>query len=778
MINKYIRLVFFSVTAFFTVIQVNAQGREFDINGWVGENDTLLSFPGDSEGVELYRSAEENCDIDNYGACTMGQFDTIGSQDVVDTVLNLSSPEGYYVLKDGSQQIEKYITFTGKLGAGGNHEAVVFNGKIWVIGGSLTSSDRKVWSSSDGITWKEEVHRAPFGGREGHQVVAFKNKIFLIGGRSKNSAGEIYSRNDIWSSVDGVNWVEESKSADFDVRSDHQVVVFNNKMWLLGGRDYQTFKGDIWSSEDGINWTEISENSALGGRASHEALVYKNRLWVVGGQGSVSTPNLNDIWSSADGSNWTLETNSAEFPGVQDHQMTVFNEQLYLIGGSKDDGSLLSMWSSHDGVHWSIDSELPQEAYRQFHQVVVMNQRLHIIGGGGKVVSSNNLRDWEVNSTGPNLLSGSHASRLIEFKEKLFSVGYTGVYSTVDGLDWEHIADPGFTPILLNGAIVFQEKLWVIDRSRIWSSGNGTDWTLESESPDFGSRHSISLTVHDNRLWLIGGYQGHYITGNYKNDIWSSVDGVNWNLEKVSAEFSPRGGHRAISFQGRIFLIGGLTKSGGLNDIWSSIDGINWVEEKSSAAFPARSLYPLFVFNDLMWIIGGSGKKDIWSSSDGIDWTHEGEGPFPKITASDIEAFDNKVWMIAPGEEVWSSNDAKDWRLGYRHSVELTEAKYYVSAASLGVVDANASEQGRGGTFSSETTVTLPGDIVSVEIIPDEGYEIYDATGCNGSLNGSTYTTGRVNSNCTIGVRFSKNYEARASAIGSGSISPEYTKVR
>ncbi len=47
-------------------------------------------------------------------------------------------------------------------------------------------------------------------------------KLYLIGGRD-NTMGR---KNDVWSSEDGVNWIEETASAQFSAREDHQVVVF------------------------------------------------------------------------------------------------------------------------------------------------------------------------------------------------------------------------------------------------------------------------------------------------------------------------------------------------------------------------------------------------------------------------------------------------------------------------------------------------------------------------------------------------------------------------
>ena len=68
-----------------------------------------------------------------------------------------------------------------------------------------------------------------FSARDDHQVVTFNNKMYLIGGYDGSD------KNDVWSSTDGIHWIEETANAAFSARSRHQVVVFNNKMVLIGG---------------------------------------------------------------------------------------------------------------------------------------------------------------------------------------------------------------------------------------------------------------------------------------------------------------------------------------------------------------------------------------------------------------------------------------------------------------------------------------------------------------------------------------------------------------
>ena len=67
------------------------------------------------------------------------------------------------------------------------------------------------------------------------------------------------------------------------------------------------------------------------------------------------------------------------------------------------------------------------------------------------------------------------------------------------------------------------------------------------------------------------------------------------------------------------------------------------------------------------------------------------------------------------------------------------------------VVQAQSSENGT----TSPSSVTVPeGESASFELRPKEFHEIGSVSGCNGELDGSTYTTGQVESECEITAEF------------------------
>ncbi len=62
-------------------------------------------------------------------------------------------------------------------------------------------------------------------------------------------------------------WRLVTETAEWLVRHSHQAVVFDNKMWVMGG--YDNFKNDVWSSSDGANWTSTNALAGWSARAGH-----------------------------------------------------------------------------------------------------------------------------------------------------------------------------------------------------------------------------------------------------------------------------------------------------------------------------------------------------------------------------------------------------------------------------------------------------------------------------------------------------------------------------
>lgn len=100
-------------------------------------------------------------------------------------------------------------------------------------------------------------------------------------------------------------------------------------------------------------------------------------------------------------------------------------------------------------------------------------------------------------------------------------------------------------------------------------------------------------------------------------------------------------------------------------------------------------------------------------------------------------------------------------------SSDTTPASYTVSTSTAA-----------GGTISPDSRTVTSGQTTSFTITPNTGYSIATVSGCNGSLNGTTYTTGAISSACTVTASFNLNsYMVTASAGEGGGISPASVAV-
>ncbi|KZX00335.1 hypothetical protein JL49_12020, partial [Pseudoalteromonas luteoviolacea] len=80
---------------------------------------------------------------------------------------------------------------------------------------------------------------------------------------------------------------------------------------------------------------------------------------------------------------------------------------------------------------------------------------------------------------------------------------------------------------------------------------------------------------------------------------------------------------------------------------------------------------------------------------------------------------------------------------------------------------------GEGGRLTPATQTVTYGNSTTLNALPDEGYRIKSIIGCEGTLNGNTYTTGSVTSSCQVSAQFEPiQYTVAASASVGGGISP------
>jgi hypothetical protein len=219
---------------------------------------------------------------------------------------------------------------------------VFFNNKLWALGGTQYQAREllnEVWFSPDGIGW-QKAKNAAWEPRKGFGLVSFKNKLWLFGGVTKLSQDfeSVEMKNDIWSSLDGLNWTKEVDQAPWSPRDSPHVITLRDSLYLIGGQRLQ----DVWRSADGKTWEQVTNQAEWGKRFDQGVAVFDDKMWVYGGRDTLTNHNLaaqNDVWSSVNGKNWILEEKHAPWTVRSGSNSVVYKDQLWLYSGKHTGGN-------------------------------------------------------------------------------------------------------------------------------------------------------------------------------------------------------------------------------------------------------------------------------------------------------------------------------------------------------------------------------------------------------------------------------------------------------
>jgi len=176
----------------------------------------------------------------------------------------------------------------------------VFKDRMWVLGGTENFYDysdamvkNDVWSSADGRNWELVTANAAWPKRAHAQAVVFDNRIWIMGGGLWNPQHIVF--NDVWCSEDGVSWTQVTEAASWNPRLWFSSVVYRDRIWVFGGwsNDNGNF-GDVWHTTDGKRWTELKSGTCWKNRHAQSAYVFQDKIWLAGGH---AEPLNSEVWS-------------------------------------------------------------------------------------------------------------------------------------------------------------------------------------------------------------------------------------------------------------------------------------------------------------------------------------------------------------------------------------------------------------------------------------------------------------------------------------------------
>lgn len=172
----------------------------------------------------------------------------------------------------------------------------VFNHQIYLVVRATSSPELHLYRSGDGSTWQRV--RGTFPIRNLNRIVELNHRLYAFTNGNLNRDGTVSRDNEIWSSLNGIDWAKLSLPPVYiSPRSNYSVAVYRRKIWIVGGWDgwFERYN-DIWSFNELEGWKRYTPRSrppfsALHG---HSAIAYKHKLWLFHGYGEEGLPtNLN-----------------------------------------------------------------------------------------------------------------------------------------------------------------------------------------------------------------------------------------------------------------------------------------------------------------------------------------------------------------------------------------------------------------------------------------------------------------------------------------------------
>lgn len=300
--------------------------------------------------------------------------------------------------------------------------------------------------------WEPVTLEAAFPARDGAGALVFQDRMWLLGGWNPRDPVHFPQTcsSDIWSSENGRDWRLEVAQAPWEGRHTAGYVVHRDRIWIVGGDALQGhYQNDVWSSPDGIHWDLVCAHAPWGDRVLHYTVAHQDRIWVIGGQtlpqfGGGPERFYHDVWCSADGVNWTRVIERAPW------------SPRGMIGGS-----------------------------------AVFQGRIWLLGGGTYDTPTTPTRNF-----------------------------FNAVWSSADGAHWErHVEHAAWPARQYHEVAVFDNQLWVLEgygptgnRSDVHYSPDGVTWRELPNTP-WAPRHAASVFNYRGALWLVAG-------NNLFSDVW------------------------------------------------------------------------------------------------------------------------------------------------------------------------------------------------------------------------------------------------------------------
>lgn len=330
--------------------------------------------------------------------------------------------------------------------------------RLWLFACAFLFASVSAFAEDETPDWVRVTQKAGWQPRDSCGEVVYNGRLWLLGGWFQSFEAP---PRDVWSSRDGKTWELVTAEAPWKHSDLPMTLTFDDKMWIMGGWYNGRLPGhsasnQVWSSTDGAQWEQVTGDAGWSPRIAAGAVVFKERMWILGGTENYYFGDAkslkNDVWSSADGKQWKLETAAAPWSPRAYHAAVVHDGKMWVLGGGNyvpEYHARNDVWCSSDGVHWEQVSEHAPWHPRIWFSSVVYRDRMWVLGGW----SNNPSKNWG------------------------------DVWYSQDGKVWQELqSEFRWKERHEHSAYVFQDKIWIAGgharplSSEVWSLEIPEDW--------------------------------------------------------------------------------------------------------------------------------------------------------------------------------------------------------------------------------------------------------------------------------------------------------------
>jgi len=454
-----------------------------------------------------------------------------------------------------------------------------------------------------------------------------------------------------------------------------RAIEYGNGKFVIGADEF------ILTSSDGISW---NEHNAEGVFISN--IVFDGSKFVAVGSGQFTVGKGlqgNGFYTSLDGIQWSKHNSLIAYD-------LAWNGSIYVAVGD------YKIYTSSDGILWNEKTIEGIESARLV-SVVWGKDKFVAVGTNGKIITSSDGQNWNIQSSGTNnwLVSVAWGNNTfvatdihsvlsspdgVNWTRNEFSYVYNPevkwaanqfivlaqdgkIVTSSDGISWTHRQNPE------NARVPFVDLAWsgkkivaVSSDGDIIYSSDGIKW--ESSSSAITHSQLTDIVWNGNRFVALS-KRGERITSANGDYIYTSTNGVIWNKRALGME---------IDLKSVIWGSNQFITVGEKGYIFTSPKGMIWTQQQS----PTNNYLEKIVWNGSQYIAVGEAGTII-SSTESTNWIQRQSPTSQKLLG--ITWYGNK-FIASDSDGTITSTDGVNWERGA--SIDFRNTR--VSFASNGKI--------------------------------------------------------------------------------------------